>query len=524
MMGRMHPLPVTEAADSATPAWRPVARWGLFLGPLLSAATYIALDFVVQSPGEPPITQPARATAAVGVLMALWWITEAIPLEATALLPLVLFPLMRATPSVEVAAAPYADDSIFLYLGGFFLALAVEKWGLHRRLALLTLLAVGTSPRRLVGGFMLATAFISMWISNTATTLMMLPIGLSVIHLLSDKLAPNDGGAENSLAKRDVANLATLVLLGIAYAASIGGMGTLIGTPPNAFFKGFLEERGIAIGFGRWMLFAVPFCGVFLLLSWLVLTSWLFPIGVRTIPGGRELIRKELVQLGVLSRGEWIVLVVFLAAASLWVSREWLVQWTWLTARLPALPALSDPVIAMAAALVLFMTPVDWRRGRFALDWQSASRVPWGVLLLFGGGLSLAAAMTATRLDSWLGGQMQALAVLPLALLVVVVVIGVVLFSELASNLATATALLPVLFGVAQGLKLDPLTLCLPAILAASCGFMLPVATPPNAIVFGTGHISMRQMMRAGLWLDLIGIALVPLAVWLLGGVLGLGR
>lgn len=506
--------PSDPASDSAAPTSSLAARIGLLAGPLLAIAAFVALRTTVTD-----LAPAAQATAAVGVLMAVWWMTEAIPLEATSLLPLVLFPLLGATADMKSAAAPYADESIFLYLGGFMLALAVEKWGLHRRLALGTLVAVGTRPAMLVGGFMLATALVSMWISNTATTLMMLPIGLSVVHLLSDKLATPD----NPLAKRDSANLATALLLGIAYAASIGGFGTLIGTPPNAFFKGFMESKHIDIGFGEWMLFALPICSIYLVLAWLVMVR-LFPIEARDIPGGRELIRQELAQLGHLSRGEWTVLSVFALAAVLWVSREALVNWTWLTGHLPLVRRLSDAVIAMSAALLLFLLPVDLRAGRFVLDWKTASRVPYGVLLLFGGGLSLAKAMSDSKLDVWIGNQIGALDRLPPAALIVVVVAGVVLFSELASNLATATALLPVLYAVAVKLDLDPLVLCVPAIVAASCGFMLPVATPPNAIVFGTGHITIRQMMKTGLWLDLIGIVLIPLASWTLGRlVLGVG-
>ena len=502
----------SSASDSSAPASLAVSRAGLLLGPLAAIAVYFALRWFATG-----LATPAQATAAVGALMAVWWMTEAIPLEATALLPLVLFPLLGATKDMQAAAAPYADENIFLYLGGFLLALAVEKWGLHRRLALATLLAVGTNPARLVGGFMLATAGISLWISNTATTLMMLPIGLSVVQLLRDRLHTSEGG------EADARHLAVAVLLGIAYAASIGGLGTLIGTPPNTFFKSFMESKGVSVGFGRWMLFAIPIGGIYLLLAWLVMLR-LFPVSAREISGGRELIRAELSAMGRLSRGEAIALAVFAAAAALWISREWLAGWPWLVERVPAITRLSDAIIAMAAALLLFVIPVDWRTGQFALDWRTAARVPWGILLLFGGGLSLARTMSQTDLDDWIGQQVTGLDQLPLPVLIVVVVVGVVVFSELASNLATATALLPILYGVAESLKLDPLALCVPAILAASCGFMLPVATPPNAIVFGTGHIPLRQMMRAGLWLDLIGIALIPLASLTWGRiVLGIG-
>ena len=511
-MSQVRPANTQPTADAGGLA----ARIGLLAGPLVAVAVYLALGWAGAE-----LSGAARACAAVGSLMALWWMTEAIPLEATALLPLVLFPLLGATPDLESAAVPYADESIFLYLGGFLLALAVEKQGLHRRLALATLAAVGTQPVMLVGGFMLSTALISMWISNTATTLMMLPIGVSVVHLLTEKL----GTADDSRLSGDAARLATSLLLGIAYAASIGGLGTLIGTPPNTLFKGFMEDQGIVIGFGRWMLFALPICAVFLFLSWLVITKLLFPVRIGRIAGGRELIRAELLALGRMSRGEWIVLCVFGATALLWVSREPLSGWPWLVQRVPAVERVSDAMIGMGAALCLFVLPVRWRDRDFALDWRTASRMPYGVLLLFGGGLSLAKTMSQTQLDLWIGRQVEGLAGLPLPALVITVVMGVVLFSELASNLATAAALLPVLFAVTRQLSLDPLTLCIPAILAASCGFMLPVATPPNTIVFATGHISMRQMMRAGIWLDLIGVVLISLASFTLGKwIFGIGR
>lgn len=482
---------------------------GLFVGPLLAAVVYFLLLWQA-----PDLAHAPRATAAIAVLMAVWWMTEAIPLEATSLLPLVLLPLLGAVKNFQAAATPFADKSIFLYLGGFILALAVEKWGLHRRLALLTLLAAGTQPAWLIGGFMLATAGISLWISNTATAVMMLPIGISVVQLAEKRMA---GGLP-----KDAGNFSTGLLLGIAYSASLGGMGTLIGTPPNVFFRGLLDEKGISIGFGQWMLFAIPVVAVFMVLCWLLLTKLLFPVSLKEIPGGRELIRSELASLGPVSRGEWTVAIVFLVTALAWISRDSLMQWTWLTTKLPGINSIDDSVIAMTAAVLLFLLPVNFSRGIFAMDWKSAARLPWGVLLLFGGGLSLSKAMEETKLADWIGANVSQLGVLPTPILILLVVAGVVFFSELASNLATATALLPVLYQVAVGLKLDPLLLCVPAILAASCGFMLPVATPPNAIVFGAGRIGIRQMMKAGLWLDLAGIGLITLATYALGWVLGI--
>jgi sodium-dependent dicarboxylate transporter 2/3/5 len=550
-----------------------VARVGLVLGPLAALAVFWLLPA-----GDGGLSHAARACGGVATLMAVWWMTEALPLEATALLPLVLLPLtgvysaqlhvgdlvqvksLKAsgriaaldseaatvvfrTPRGEIAeryprsdltkptpfaraAAPFADPPIFLFLGGFLIALAIERWGLHRRLALLTLLAVGTSPPRLIGGFMLATALVSMWISNTATTAMMLPIGLSVVQLLSSRLAEAGRGTGREAAGAEWAagdggearQFATCLLLGIAYAASLGGFGTLVGTPPNVFFKGFLRERGVEIDFGRWMLFATPLAMLYLLLAWLLMTRVLFRMKLHEIPGGRELIRRELARLGPLSRGEWIVLGVFLTTAALWISCEWLKNWAWLVERVPLVRALDDYLIAMLGALALFVLPVDPARHRFALDWQTALRLPWGVLLLFGGGLSLAAALSDSGLAEWIGRQAAGLRSLPTLVQIVLVVAVIVFSGELTNNLAAVVAILPILYQVAVGMQLDPLLLCVPAVVAASCGFMLPVATPPNAIVFGTGHIRLAQMMRAGFWLDVLAVVLVPLFTYLAAG------
>jgi sodium-dependent dicarboxylate transporter 2/3/5 len=506
-----------------SPPW--AARLGLLAGPLLALAAWLAL------PKE--LGDPARACGGVAVLMAAWWMTEAIPLEATALLPLVLLPLTGVYPAepFKRVAAAYADPAIFLFLGGFVIALAIERWGLHRRLALGTLRVVGTSPARLVGGFMLATALVSMWISNTATTVMMLPIALAVVHLLDDALrqpalsAAADLPHEAAAASFDDArHFATSLLLGVAYAASLGGFATLVGTPPNVFFKGYLRDRQIELDFGRWMLFACPLSLAYLALGWWLMTRWLFPVRLREIPGGRALIASQWRALGKLSRGEWIVLLVFLATAGLWIGSGPLKRWDWLITRLPWLLKIDDYWIAMAGALSLFLIPVDPERHQFAVDWKTAAQLPWGVLLLFGGGLSLAAALTDSGLAAWLGRQAVAVRHWPAFAQIVLVVAVIVFTGELTNNLAAVVALLPILFEAARGMGHDPLLLCVPAVVAASCGFMLPVATPPNAIVFGTGHIRLREMIRAGLWLDLVGIALVPVCTWLWGrAVLGLG-
>lgn len=553
------------------------ARIGLFAGPVAAVTVFLLLPG-----GDAGLSHAARACGGVATLMAVWWMTEALPLEATALLPLILLPLggvysSRIEPGdvVEIkswdmpgiveqvrdrdalvqvqqfaahqrsqhwlpqkeltkdspfkrAATPFADPSIFLFLGGFLIALAIQKWGLHRRIALLTVMAVGTSPSRLIGGMMLATALVSMWISNTATTVMMLPIGLSVIGLLKDRMGGGATSGEGAFRSahapygRDAANFAVCLLLGIAYAASLGGFATLIGTPPNVFFKGFMAEQGHPIDFGRWMLFATPLSAVYLLLAWLLMTRLLFPVKLATIPGGRELIREEYRKLGRVSRGEWTVLIVFLCTASLWMFGQPLKNWSWLAQHVPAVKALDDSLVAMAGAIALFLIPVHPSRHEFALDWKTAIKLPWGVLLLFGGGLSLAAAITDSGLAAWIGEQVAVLRNLPTVWQIVFVVALIVFTGELTNNLSAVVALLPILFEVAEGIGVHPMLLCVPAVVAASCGFMLPVATPPNAIVFATGEIKLRQMVRAGFLLDLLAIGLIPVFLYLLGSVLGI--
>ena len=410
-------------------------------------------------------------------------------------------------------------------MGGFLLALAMQRWGLHRRIALVTVMAVGTRPVRVVAGFMLATALLSMWVSNTATTVMMLPIGLSVLHLAlerADTGKPTAAGAHTEAAEAEIGGeqahpFATGLMLAIAYAASIGSLATLIGTPPNLFMAGFLEQAyGIEVGFGQWMLVGLPLASVLLVIAYVVITRWIYPPGIDEIPGGRELFASELRELGQVGRGERIVLVVFVGTALAWVLRGPVTGSERLLEALPGLAHLSDAGIAITAAIVLFLVPVDWRRGVFTLDWTTARKLPWGVLLLFGRGLSLAAGVTSSGLDEWIGQQVGALGGLPVVVLLMVVAAAVVFLTELTSNTATAATFLPILGGVALGLDLAPQSLVVPAALAATCAFMMPVATPPNAIVFGSGHITIPQMVRVGWWLNVAAIALITGATYLL--------
>ncbi|MAV37690.1 MAG: anion transporter [Planctomycetaceae bacterium] len=448
----------------------------------------------------------ARATAAVAVWIAVWWITEAIPLPVTALLPLILFPACGIV-RIQVAAQAYANKYIFLFMGGFMLAIAMQRWDLHRRIALLTVRSVGTSPRQLVAGFMLATAFLSMWISNTATTVMMLPIGLSLIQLFRQ---PSAAGS----APQSETAFGVCLMLGIAYAASIGGMATLVGTPPNALLASFLHQRGVSLGFAEWMFFALPLATTLLVITWFLLTRILFSLPTAEASAGAKVIDSEWAKLGPMSRAEWLVLSIFVATAAAWILRKPMTEWEALMERVPLIGRIDDTWIALVAAVSLFLIPSDLKRGPFLLDWETARGLPWGVLLLFGGGLSLAAAMEESRLAYWIGGQFAAMGHLPVFWIVVAVGVTVIFFTEITSNLATASALLPVLYAVARGYGLDPLWLLIPAALSASCAFMLPVATPPNAIVFGSGHVKIGAMVRSGLWLNALAAILIPLFVY----------
>jgi len=481
---------------------------GRVLGPVLAIGVYALLGLDASSGFE------VRATAAVVVLMAVWWMTEALPLSATALIPIIAFPLLGILEAAD-ATAPYASTTVFLFMGGFMIAIAMQKWNLHKRIALHALGLVGTKPAQVVLGVMAVTWFLSMWVSNTATTLMMLPIGISVLALVQD------GGDDD---EKDVRNFAVCLLLSIAYAATIGGLATLIGSPPNLIMAGFVEQTyGITVSFADWMKVGVPLSALFLVIAWLLMTRVIFPTRIGSIAGGREMIRGELRKLGPMSRAEWNVLVVFVSAAALWVARGELVESEAVTGMLPFVANLDDATIAILAAVTLFLLPAN-RRGegvrlQGTLDWRTVQTgLPWGVLLLFGGGLSMAKAVQDTGLSDYLGSKMGGLGVLPTVIFVAAVCLIVLLLTELTSNTATAATFLPVLGGVAIALGADPLLLLVPAAMAATCSFMLPVGTPPNAIVFGTGQITMGNMVRGGIWLNLIGVVLITAATYLFGG------
>jgi sodium-dependent dicarboxylate transporter 2/3/5 len=458
-------------------------RLGLILGLVLFAAALAA-------PAPAGMPEPAWRAAAVALLMAVWWVTEAIPIPATALLPLVLFPLLGVLPIGE-AAAPYANPVIYLFMGGFLIAAALERCGLHRRMALVIIRAGGTQPARLIGAFMVATAFLSMWVSNTATVAMMLPLALSIVAVVR--------AGETGEVPRDP-HFGVAMLLGLAYASNIGGVGTLIGTPPNALLAGFMSETyGVTIGFQQWMLLGVPIVVVALPITWLLLTRVMHPVARREIAGGRAVVRAQMRELGPATRAEWTVGVITAMTAGAWVFRPQLADFA---------PGLSDPGIAIGGALLLFLVPAT-RDGRPALDWAAAERLPWGVLVLFGGGLSLAAAIQGTGLADWIGASLAFVGGWPLLPVVLVVSTVVIFLTELTSNTATTAAFLPVVGALATAIFVDPLLLAVPMTVAASCAFMMPVATPPNAIVYGSGEITIGQMLRAGFVLNIIMIIVV---------------
>jgi len=476
----------SEAAASGRIAWLGLTS-GLFL-------------FLVGIVAEPPdgITQPAWPAAGLVLLMAVWWATEAIPIPATALLPILLIPVL-GLGTLESATSPYANSVIFLFLGGFVIGLAMQRWNLHRRIALNILLAMGGEPRKQIAGVMIATGFLSMWVSNTATAIMMLPIGLSVADMLT---------AESS-SEEETSRFITAMLLAIAYAASIGGVATLIGTPPNAFLAGFLSETyGVEIGFGQWMLLGVPVAVVMMVFTWWWLTRKGFSVKGSS---NDSAIRQALTEQGPMTRGEKLVAIIFVLAALAWIVRPILAD---------HIPGLNDTSIAIAAALLLFVTPVDVQNRTFLMDWEIAGRLPWGVLLLFGGGLSLSAVIGTSGLAQFIAENMDWVATLP-GLFMVIVVVGVILaLTELTSNTATAATFLPLLGALAIAQGIPPEMLAIPAAIGASCAFMMPVATPPNALVFGTGHMKIQSMIKAGFVLNIASLVVVTGLCYLLIGII----
>ena len=470
-------------------------------GPVIAGPTVGALVWILPTPGD--MSPAAHAVAGLAAWMAVWWLTAVLPLPVTALLPLVFVPLLTER-GVEQTARAYADPIIFLFLGGFFLAAATERWQLHRRVGLAIIGLIGTDPPRLVLGLMIATAFVSMWISNTATAVMMLPLASAVLEL-ARREAPDDAPA-----------LGRTLMLGVAYAASIGGIATLIGTPPTAIFAAAAGKTiGRPIGFAEWMAIGLPTAAVLLVVCWFLLVRLLFPLR-GTLPGVRELVQRERTELGRWTSGQRITLAVLGVAAASWIMREpKTIGAMHVPGLVQLLPGLSDAGIAIGAALLLFLCPVSLRERRFALDWESAARIPWGVLILFGGGLALADGFTSSGLADWIGRQLEGLRGAPTVVVIGAIALLFVLLTELTSNTATAAMAMPIMASLAPAVGMSPLALMATAALGSALGFMLPVGTPPNALAYGTGAVTSREMARAGVWMDIAAALVITIAVLL---------
>lgn len=472
-------------------------RAALIAGPLLGLAL-----MALPAPGA--LDLAAWRLAGLIAWMVTWWIGQAVPLAATALLPVPLMPALGIAPVAQVTQS-YADPIIFLFLGGFMIAAAMQRHALHRRIALAIVAAMGAAPARITLGFMLATAFLSMWISNTASTVMMFAVALPVIGFVGEN-SPDDARSRR---------FGVALMLAIAYSASIGGVATLIGTPPNALLASVLAtSHGIEIGFGRWMLLGLPLSALMLLACFLLLTRVLYPLSDLMPDGADTVIAHERAALGPMHKGETRVAIVFALAAAGWMSRGAL-----------DLP-LSDAGIAIAAAIALFVLPAGGGTGAGAgrlLDWRDTAALPWGILILLGGGLALATGFERTGLAEWIGGGFAFLDEWPLWLLVMAVAGLTLMITEVSSNTAVTATFLPILGAVAIGMGLPVEWLMVPAAMAASMAFMMPVATPPNAIVFGYEGMRMADMVRAGIWLNILGVGLITLAMWLVAApVLGL--
>lgn len=483
-------LPENASADDGIG----ISKWAGFFGGLII--------FVLMLYSSPPegLSLGGWRTAAVATLMATWWVTEVMPIAGTALLPLVLFPILGIS-DIETSATPYAHPMIYLFLGGFIIAIAMQRWDLHRRIALNIIKLIGSKPRSIIAGFIVSSAFMSMWVSNTAATMMMLPIGLSVIELT--KTAKNRDGDQ-----QQYRNFAIVLMLAIAYAANVGGLGTIIGTPTNALMIAFVEDAyGMEVSFVQWMTLGIPVVVLGLPVIFYTLANLVFPVHLQSLPGGKEYIQSEVKRLGKISKPEKMVAAVFTLVAVLWITRPLLEG---------LIPQISDAGIAIFGALLLFLIPVNLGKAVFLMRWKDAEELPWGVLILFGGGLTLAGAIQRTGLAEWVGGHFGVLGGWPVVLTIFIIAGVIIMFTELASNSATAAAFLPVIGSVAIGIGQDPLLFAVPIAMVASCAFMLPVATPPNAIVYGSGVMTIPQMSKAGLALNLFFAILISVLTYTL--------
>lgn len=479
------------------PSYSSSQRTGLILGPLLFFLTIFLFNPETLSNG-------GKMVLATTLWVATWWITEAIPIPAASLLPIILLPLTGALEGSAVTAS-YGDPIVFLFLGGFMIALAMERWNLHKRIALNIISVVGTSTSNIILGFMIATGFLSMWVSNTAAVMMMVPIATAITYQVSQSL--KNSKEDYSLEEE---KFSKALLFAVGYAGTIGGLGTLIGTPPNLLLAGIVQELyGIQISFATWILYAAPVVIVLLLTTWLYLTKIAHPIKLKHLPGGKELIKSEKNSLGKISYEEIAVSIVFVFAAFMWITRTFL----WENENFLVIPGINDTMIAITAGVLLFLIPSRAKQGRI-LDWTVAKDIPWGILLLFGGGLAIAAGFKETGLATWIGEQLTILEGVNFILMILLTTALVLFLTEITSNTATATMILPVLASLAVAINVHPYALMVPAAMAANCAFMLPVGTPPNAIIFATGKIKIIEMVKNGFWVNIACVILITAAVY----------
>ena len=470
-----------------------VNKIGFVLGPLC-----FILIMLFFNPDD--LEFQGKAILACASWIAIWWVTEPIPIAATSLLPIIIFPLSGGL-DIKTTTAAFGHKYVFLFIGSFILAIAIQKWKLHKRIALNIISKVGVNKSNIILGFMIATAFLSMWISNTATSVMILPVGLAIISQLKDD--PNTPENENSL-------FGKALMLAIAYSASIGGMATLIGTPPNMIFAGVIKESyNIEISFFDWFKFGLPLSIFFLFICWFYLTKIAFKFKQKQFSAGKKEINTQLKALGKISFEEKTIFVVFILTALAWITRSFVL--------VKIMPNIDDTIIAIIAAVILFILPsrnaINSKSNKI-IDWDDAIKLPWGILLLFGAGMALAEGFQSSGLDVWIGSQLTYLKSIPLIIIILIIIASVNFLTEITSNMATTAMLLPILVSLSVVLDLHPYYLLVSATLAASCAFMLPVATPPNAVVFGSGLLKIEDMFKKGLWLNLISIITLTFVIY----------
>lgn len=475
---------ISETLTPKEPLWSKRRKVGLIIGPILFLLTLLFLE----SDG---LSSDAKWVLAVTLWMATWWVTEAIPIPVTSLLPVILIPISGAVEA-DVVVSAYGDSIIFLILGGFCIALAMEKWGLQKRMAIKILSIVGDRTHRIILGFMIATGFLSFWVSNTAAVMMVIPIGTAIVPQVANLSKKRE---IESLDPLEQSKLEKLIYFAIGYAGTIGGIATIIGTNSNVIFVGFIRSYyNVEIGFLEWMVFGVPLAAFLIVLVWIYLTRFAFPLKMKTLPGSDEIITKERKEMGSVSYEEKAVTIVFITTAFLWVTRSFLIN--------PFLPAFSDAMVAVLGAISLFIIPSLKNRGKSLLDWEVGKDIPWGVLILIGSGLALAVSFLDTGLSNWIGSQLTAVDGLPLLLVVLIVCTFVLFVTEFTSNVATATLVLPILASLALALNIHPFALLIPGAVAVNFAYMMPIGTPPNAIIFATGKIKITEMIKVGFWLN----------------------